>query len=86
MKEKKAKKNKGGKILLTVILVILAVAAVYSFFCLAAGPLFYPDFYKSATRVAKIPSCRNMTYYTIGRMGFQGVLRLCARLPHRISR
>ncbi|MBR7077323.1 MAG: hypothetical protein IKI41_01100 [Clostridia bacterium] len=56
MKEKKAKKNKGGKILLTVILVILAVAAVYSFFCLAAGRLFYPDFYKSATRVAKIPS------------------------------
>ncbi|MBP5767141.1 MAG: hypothetical protein J6X47_09190 [Clostridia bacterium] len=56
MKEKKSKKKNGGKVLLTVILVILAICAVYSFFCLAGGRLFYPDFYAAATRVAKIPS------------------------------
>ena len=50
-----AKKGRGGKVLLTVLIVLLSLIVLYTLFCLIAPHFVYPRFYKTAEKVAVIP-------------------------------
>ncbi|MBO7376563.1 MAG: hypothetical protein J6V01_05600 [Clostridia bacterium] len=48
-------KRKLKKILIIILSSLCGAALLYAAFCLFAGPLFYPDFYKKSEKLCKIP-------------------------------